>query len=35
MSLDIAASEQRSRRADLIALSERDLREIAQFIASQ
>ncbi len=35
MSLDIAASEQRSRRADLIALSERDLREIAQFIAKQ
>jgi hypothetical protein len=35
MSLDITASKQRSQRADLIALAEPDLREIAQFIAKQ
>jgi GNAT superfamily N-acetyltransferase len=35
MTMDIPASEQRSQRSDLIALSEMDLGEIAQFIAQQ
>ena len=35
MSMDVPAAEQRPQRADLIALSEKDLGEIAQFIAKQ
>ncbi|MGB7600060.1 MAG: hypothetical protein WBM24_07125 [Candidatus Sulfotelmatobacter sp.] len=35
MTMDIPASDQRSQRADLIALSEKDLSEIAHFIAQQ
>ena len=35
MNMDVPASKQRSQRADLIALSEKDLGEIAQFIANQ
>ncbi len=35
MSMDVPAPEQRPQRADLIALSEKDLGEIAQFIAKQ
>ena len=35
MSMEVPAPEQRPQRADLIALLENDLGEIAQFIANQ